>query len=249
MRLRIHHDGRTASGLGDGGRRGRSASPRRACRRNAVRVAPRRPRLGRARTTGRSWHYVSGRCCHRRRDAGRSGARSCGRSSTAPAAWTRPGYCRTNHWSGGFANSAGQALTGEAVECGMSGIARLDGADGVARHAPAPPGRAGRRASLGARAAAKARASDEAGRAARRSLRGRARAGGRRRHRRRPRRTQGSTARRSTSDARSYAWARTSSTRPSRLVDDPLVGRLRLRQRRHAASAARARRPRARPRR
>ena len=67
------------------------------------------------------------------------------------------GYCRTNHWTGSFANSDGQRLTGEAAECGVSGIARDRGADGVARHAPASfvelDGRA-----LGARAAAKARA-------------------------------------------------------------------------------------------
>ena len=34
------------------------------------------------------------------------------------------GYCRTNHWTGGFASSAGQSVSGEAVECGVSGIAR-----------------------------------------------------------------------------------------------------------------------------
>jgi predicted Zn-dependent protease len=68
------------------------------------------------------------------------------------------GYVRTNHWSGALVSSAGQVVTGEAAECGMSGIARHDGADGVARHAPA------RLAdldgtTLGARAGAKARAS------------------------------------------------------------------------------------------
>ncbi|HZI46048.1 MAG TPA: hypothetical protein VFD53_12545, partial [Ilumatobacter sp.] len=31
------------------------------------------------------------------------------------------GFCRTDHWTGAFANSAGQAVTGEAAECGMSG--------------------------------------------------------------------------------------------------------------------------------
>lgn len=67
------------------------------------------------------------------------------------------GYVRTNHWTGAFAATSGQVVTGEAVECGLSGIARDAGADGVARSAP-------RRladldgAVLGARAAAKARA-------------------------------------------------------------------------------------------
>jgi predicted Zn-dependent protease len=68
------------------------------------------------------------------------------------------GYVRTNHWSGAFVSSAGQAVTGEAAECGMSGIARLDGADGVARHAPQRLAELDG-AALGARAAAKARAS------------------------------------------------------------------------------------------
>jgi predicted Zn-dependent protease len=67
------------------------------------------------------------------------------------------GYCRTNHWTGGFASSAGQSVTGEAVECGLSGIARDLGADGVARSAPLSINQLDGRV-LGARAAAKARA-------------------------------------------------------------------------------------------
>jgi len=67
------------------------------------------------------------------------------------------GYCRTNHWTGGWVNSAGNTLEGEAAECGLSGIARRNGADGVARHAPLGLG-ALDGAALGARAAAKARA-------------------------------------------------------------------------------------------
>jgi predicted Zn-dependent protease len=67
------------------------------------------------------------------------------------------GYCRSNHWRGAFANSAGQALSGEAAEVGVAGIARRDGNDGAARFA------SGRLADidggvLGARAAAKASA-------------------------------------------------------------------------------------------
>jgi predicted Zn-dependent protease len=67
------------------------------------------------------------------------------------------GFCRTTYLSGGFANTAGQAVEGRAAEAAMDGIARLAGADGVAR-------RAGSRladldgAALGTRAAAKARA-------------------------------------------------------------------------------------------
>lgn len=71
------------------------------------------------------------------------------------------GYCRTNHRTGGFANSAGQSVSGEAVECGVSGIARDRGADGyadgLARHAPLSIAELDGPA-LGARAAAKARA-------------------------------------------------------------------------------------------
>ena len=67
------------------------------------------------------------------------------------------GYCRTNHTSGGFANSAGQSVSGEATECGVSGIARNHGADGLARFAPSALADVDGLA-LGRRAAAKARA-------------------------------------------------------------------------------------------
>ncbi|MDG4822896.1 metallopeptidase TldD-related protein [Asanoa sp. WMMD1127] len=43
------------------------------------------------------------------------------------------GYCRTLLWSGAFGNSAGQAVHGRATEVAMDGIARVPGADGVAR--------------------------------------------------------------------------------------------------------------------
>ncbi|MEV4636355.1 metallopeptidase TldD-related protein [Actinoplanes sp. NPDC049548] len=67
------------------------------------------------------------------------------------------GFCRTTYASGGFANTLGQAVHGRSAEAAMDGIARLHGADGVARRA------AGRLADLdgaelGAGAAAKARA-------------------------------------------------------------------------------------------
>jgi predicted Zn-dependent protease len=70
------------------------------------------------------------------------------------------GYCRTNVWSGAFTNSAGQVASAQAFECGMSGIARHDGADGVARHAPLTLAELDG-AALGARAAAKALAAVE----------------------------------------------------------------------------------------
>jgi len=71
------------------------------------------------------------------------------------------GYCLTNHWSGAFANSAGQAVAGESAQCGFDGIARRPWhggiADGVARHAPLRFAELDG-AALGARAATKANA-------------------------------------------------------------------------------------------
>ncbi|MDG4804816.1 metallopeptidase TldD-related protein [Micromonospora sp. WMMD980] len=67
------------------------------------------------------------------------------------------GYCRTSYRSGAFANSAGHSTVGRAAEAAMDGIARAGGADGVARHcADRLTDLDG--AALGARAAAKARA-------------------------------------------------------------------------------------------
>ncbi|MCI4062578.1 metallopeptidase TldD-related protein [Micromonospora sp. R77] len=67
------------------------------------------------------------------------------------------GFCRTSHRSGAFANSAGHTAQGSSAEAAMDGIARTGGSDGVARLC------ADRLADLdgallGARAAAKARA-------------------------------------------------------------------------------------------
>ncbi|MDG4835020.1 metallopeptidase TldD-related protein [Micromonospora sp. WMMD967] len=67
------------------------------------------------------------------------------------------GYCRTAHRSSAYANSAGHTGAGRSAEAAMDGIARRDGADGVARRS------ADRLsdldgAELGAHAAAKAQA-------------------------------------------------------------------------------------------
>jgi predicted Zn-dependent protease len=75
----------------------------------------------------------------------------------ATAGLEAAGYCRTSHWTGAFANSAGQELTGESAEASMDGIARQAGVDGVARRA-SPRLAAIDGAVLGARAAAKVRA-------------------------------------------------------------------------------------------
>ena len=92
------------------------------------------------------------------------------------------GYCRTDHWRGAFANSAGQSVAGETRR-------RRPRRDRPARRQRrCRPGRRRGRltdidgAVLGARAAAKADAGDRPGRDPARPLRGRARADRRRRH-------------------------------------------------------------------
>jgi predicted Zn-dependent protease len=67
------------------------------------------------------------------------------------------GYCRTTYHSGSFVNTAGQAVEGESAEAAMDGIARVDGADGMARVAADRLGDLDG-AVLGHRAAVKARA-------------------------------------------------------------------------------------------
>ncbi|GGK16742.1 hypothetical protein GCM10010124_06690 [Pilimelia terevasa] len=67
------------------------------------------------------------------------------------------GYCRTTAHVGAFANSAGQAVTGAVSEAGIDGIARLGGADAVARDAAVRVADLDG-AVLGARAAGKVRA-------------------------------------------------------------------------------------------
>ncbi len=158
VRLRVHRDGRTAAGsatVTD------EAAVRALVERvlDAARVAPLDP----------GWPGVAplaAAAATPAPDPGTVGASPGDRAAVVRAfvdgagGLEVAGFCRTNHWTGSFANSAGQALTGEAAECGVSGIARDHGADGVARHAPSRlvdlDGHA-----LGARAAAKARAWSE----------------------------------------------------------------------------------------
>jgi predicted Zn-dependent protease len=67
------------------------------------------------------------------------------------------GSCRTTAWDGAFVNSAGHASAGRNAEVAVDGIARVEGADGVARVASSRLGDVDG-AILGARAAAKAKA-------------------------------------------------------------------------------------------
>jgi predicted Zn-dependent protease len=154
VRVRIHHDGRTASGsatvIDEDGLR---ALVERAV--ESVKVAPRDPGWpGLASPAGPRVAPV---------DPGSADATPAERAMVVrdfvdgAGGLETAGYCRSNHWTGAFANSVGQTLTGEAVECGMSGIARRNGADGVARHAPLALAELDG-AALGARAAAKASA-------------------------------------------------------------------------------------------
>ncbi|WP_416902463.1 metallopeptidase TldD-related protein [Micromonospora echinospora] len=66
------------------------------------------------------------------------------------------GYCRTAHHAAAFANTAGHTAWGRMAEAAMDGIARAGGVDGVARLAADRLGELDG-ALLGARAAAKAR--------------------------------------------------------------------------------------------
>jgi predicted Zn-dependent protease len=66
------------------------------------------------------------------------------------------GFCTTAEWTGALANSAGQAVTGRTTQARMDGIARLDGADGVARISAGQLSEIDG-AALGVRAAGKAR--------------------------------------------------------------------------------------------
>ncbi len=155
VRLVVHHDGRTASGSASIVSHDdlRSLVDRVA---DAVRLAPVDPTwpgLADAASAG----HTDGL------DSETAAASPADRATVvkkfvdAAGGLETAGYVRTNHWTGALANSAGQNVTGAAVECGLSGIARNNGADGLARSAPQRI-RDLDGASLGARAAAKARA-------------------------------------------------------------------------------------------
>lgn len=156
VRLRLHADGRTASGsttvTTDGGLAGLVHRTREAARllppdASWPGLAPPAPLVGDG-----NWDEATAQASpDARADQIRAFVDAAGGLETA-------GFCRTMYAAAAFANSAGQSVTGRTAEVAMDGIARIDGADGVARIA-------GGRLSdvdgtvLGARAAAKARAS------------------------------------------------------------------------------------------
>ena len=155
VRLVVHHEGRTASGsatvVADADLRAlvdRVAA--------SVRIAPLDPTWPGLADAASAGHTP-------RVDSATAGASPRERAHVvkdfvdAAGGLETAGYVRTNHWTGALASSAGEAVTGEAVECGLSGIARSGRADGVARAAPTRIADLDG-AALGARAAAKARA-------------------------------------------------------------------------------------------
>lgn len=152
LRVRIHHDGRTATSSGTVG----DASALRALVERtiaAVGVAPRDP----------AWPGVAPPAALAVTPAVDPAA-----ADVAPAVRAEivkgfvdgaggletAGYCRTSRWRGALATSAGQQVTLEAVESDLAAVARGHGADGVARLAPRSVAEIDG-AALGARAAAK----------------------------------------------------------------------------------------------
>ena len=107
VRLRIHHDGRTATGIGDGHRRVRARAlvERVVASVGVAPVDPGWPGLAPAPRTGATPPV----------DAATAAATPADRARVVRAfvdgagGLETAGYCRTNHWTGAFANSAGQA--------------------------------------------------------------------------------------------------------------------------------------------
>lgn len=156
VRLRLHADGRTASGsttvTTDEGLAGLVRRTREAAR--LLPPDPGWPGLAppAALAGAGNWDEATARAApDARADRVRAFVDAAGGLETA-------GYCRTMYASGAFANSAGQSVSGRTAEVAMDAIARVGGADGLARLAS---GRLSEvdGAVLGARAAAKARAS------------------------------------------------------------------------------------------
>ena len=208
------------------GRRPRPSTPSSSASSPPRSVAPARPRLagpGPARSTPDA-APASTRRPRGATPTDRADGRAR-RSSTAPAAWRRPATAAPNHWTGAFANSAGQAVAGEAVECGAG------------RHRPRP---AAPTASPGTRRCASATSTARRwapGRRPRRgpwadpvelpagSLRGGARADAVADLLDEPRRRRASTARRST-ERQSFVRVGADQFDPAiTLVDDPLAAR------------------------
>lgn len=155
VRLRVHVDGRTATGsttvVTDDGLRGlveRTVSAARVCPPDPAwpGLAPPAPIAAAG-----NWDAATAQASpDERAERVRAFVDAAGGLEAA-------GYCRTLHWAGGFANTAGQSASGRTSEAAMDGIVRAGGVDGVARLASARLADLDG-AVLGARAATKARA-------------------------------------------------------------------------------------------
>jgi len=159
VRLRLHVDGRTATGAttvtdGDGLRDLVQRTI------DAARLLPRDPGWaglappGATAAAGSADEATAAAAPAERAARVRSFVDAAGGLQTA-------GYCRTTSVRSAFANSAGQAVTGATTEAAMDAIARTAGSDGVARMSSVRLADVDG-AVLGARAAAKARAGDGA---------------------------------------------------------------------------------------
>jgi predicted Zn-dependent protease len=159
VRLRVHLDGRTATGSttvvdGDGLRAlvERTLAAARLCPPDAgwPGLAPPATLPGAPPVAG-NWDEATAQASPRERaDRVRAFVDAADGLEAA-------GYCKTAHRAGGFANSAGQSASGEATEAAMDGIARTGGVDGAARLtatrlAELDGGVLGRRAAVKARA-------------------------------------------------------------------------------------------------
>ena len=237
MRLAVHLDGRTARRFGDRVRRRRSARAGRPRVADAVRVAPARPGLARP---GRAPAPPT------RRTVGRPGRPAARRP--ADRAQVVRGVRRRRRRAGDGRLLPHQPLDRRASptppvsrrparrsSAACPGIARDDGADGVARHAPLRLGRA-RRAARSERGRRRRRAPGPSPSSCRP---GATRSCSSRRRsptswRRSP--SPGSTARPSTSDGHSCASARRQFDPAISLVDDPLAVGFGVRRRGNAAT-------------
>ncbi|MBF9129034.1 TldD/PmbA family protein [Plantactinospora sp. S1510] len=131
VRLRVHLDGRTASGsstvVTSAGLRDlveRTVAAARHCPPDPSwpGLAPPAEPDG----TGNWDDFTASATADQRAERVREFVEAAGGLETA-------GYCRTGRREGAFANSAGHTVTGRNTEAAMDGIARCGGADGVAR--------------------------------------------------------------------------------------------------------------------
>ena len=129
--------------LGDGHRRGRACRPWSSARVAAVRSAPLDPGWPGLAPPRRPAPVAPPDPATARRHAGRPGRRVVRAFVDGAGGLETAGYCRTNHWTGAFANSAGQAVAGEAASaaCPASPAATAPTASPATRRSAGRPRR------------------------------------------------------------------------------------------------------------